>query len=38
MKTIAATVIVLVVILGLVTPVRAFDPNTLWEQQDRNLP
>jgi hypothetical protein len=38
MRTIVAALIALTVILGLVAPTSAFDPQTFWEQQDRNLP
>jgi uncharacterized paraquat-inducible protein A len=38
MKIIAAFLIALAVVLGLVTSVGAFDPRTFWEQQGRNLP
>jgi len=38
MKTIVAALVALTVVLGLVSPVSAFDPKTYWEQQERNLP
>jgi hypothetical protein len=38
MKTVAAALIALAVVLGLVGTAGAFDPKTIWEDQERNLP
>lgn len=38
MRTIAAALIAVTVILGLVNAAGAFDPMTFWEERDRNLP
>ena len=38
MRTIVAALIALTVVLGLVTPVGAFDPKTFWDERERNLP
>ena len=38
MRIIVAALVALAVILGLVAPVSALDPQTFWEQQEHNLP
>lgn len=38
MRTIAAALIALTVVLSLVGTAGAFDPKTFWEDQERNLP
>jgi hypothetical protein len=38
MRTIAAALIAVTVILGLVSTAGAFDPQAFWEERDRNLP
>jgi hypothetical protein len=38
MRIIVAALIATIVVLSLVAPASAFDPQTFWEQQERNLP
>ena len=38
MRFVVAALIALSVVLGLVAPAGALDPERFWEQQNRNLP
>ena len=38
MKIIVAALIALTLVIGLVAPASAFDPDRFWDQQQRNLP
>jgi hypothetical protein len=38
MRTIAATLIAITIVLCLVGTAGAFDPKTFWEERERNLP
>jgi hypothetical protein len=38
MKIIVAALIALTVVIGLVAPAGAFDPDNFWQHQERNLP
>jgi hypothetical protein len=38
MRIIVAALVTLIVVLGLVAPAGALDPERFWEQQNRNLP
>jgi uncharacterized paraquat-inducible protein A len=38
MRIIVAALIAFAVAIVLVAPTRAFDPQTFWDQQERNLP
>jgi hypothetical protein len=38
MRIIVAALVALIVVLGLVAPAGALDPERFWEQQNRNLP
>jgi len=38
MRIIVAALIALTLVIGLVAPVGAFDPDSFWEHQNRNLP